>query len=392
MKRLAILACAAGIMLLFTGCKTVEKEEIDYNAPLLPGEDAFVKITDPAKLPDFRRACRNLYSLEKAIDNSLNYLAKPSSENHFPMQGITHSEVKESLNLFKDIIHSGLNPAQMSDRIKSEFDVYMSVGCDKRGTVLFTGYYTPIFSGSFEKTERFKYPLYKSPDDLVKADNGQILGRENASGEIVPYPPRRELVDSGMLDGLELIYLEDPFEVYIAHVQGSAKIKLPDGRLITVGYDATNGHEYKSISEKVSSVSGIPMDEMSLRAMIDYFSANTGQVEDIVAQNPRFVFFRKSEGLPHGSINEPVTRMRTIATDKSIFPRAALTFLDTSLPRLVGENVVIYPYQGFMLDQDTGGAIRAPGRCDVYMGQGAKAGEVAGKTYEEGKLYYLIAK
>jgi membrane-bound lytic murein transglycosylase A len=84
--------------------------------------------------------------------------------------------------------------------------------------------------------------------------------------------------------------------------------------------------------------------------------------------------------------------MRSVATDKSIFPRGCLTFLSTTLPRLIGDRIVNRPYNGFALDQDTGGAIRAPGRCDIYMGDGEVAGKLAGQTYQEGRLYYLFLK
>ncbi|MHC4087879.1 MAG: 3D domain-containing protein, partial [Planctomycetota bacterium] len=83
---------------------------------------------------------------------------------------------------------------------------------------------------------------------------------------------------------------------------------------------------------------------------------------------------------------------RTIATDKSIFPRGCLTFISTTLPKATIGQVVLQPYSGFALDQDTGGAIRAPGRCDIYIGQGDTAGELAGRIYQEGKLYYLFLK
>ena len=99
-----------------------------------------------------------------------------------------------------------------------------------------------------------------------------------------------------------------------------------------------------------------------------------------------------SQGSPRGSLNEPVTPMRTIATDKSIYPRACLAFLSTNVPGIGGRMAVDRKFSGFVLDQDTGGAIRAPGRCDVYMGVGDDAGRRAGQTYEEGKLYYLFLK
>ena len=126
--------------------------------------------------------------------------------------------------------------------------------------------------------------------------------------------------------------------------------------------------------------------------MIEYFKTRPNEVPGYTKLNPRFVFFRKDDGEPRGSLNEPVTPMRTIATDKSIFPRASLVFISTKLPQVQGYNIAISPYKNFVLDQDTGGAIRAPGRCDVYMGIGTLAGTLAGRTYQEGRMYYLFLK
>ncbi len=195
-----------------------------------------------------------------------------------------------------------------------------------------------------------------------------------------------------MLRGKELIWLGDAFESYIAHVQGSAKIRLADGQLETVGYAANNGHEYKSVGLAMVNDGVIGSDQLSLSAMIDYFKANPDMVSTYVRRNPRFVFFRNEDGEPRGSLNEEVTAMRSIATDKSIFPRAALGFIPTTLPQAVAGQPVNQIYSGFVLDQDTGGAIRAPGRCDVYMGVGDMAGRLAGQTYQEGQLYYLFVK
>jgi membrane-bound lytic murein transglycosylase A len=227
---------------------------------------------------------------------------------------------------------------------------------------------------------------------LVKDSLGEIRGRRMPDGQIAPYPPRAVIEDSRMLQGKELAWLGDPFEVYIAHVQGSAKLRLPDGKLATVGYAANNGHEYKSVAQELVKDGRIPPDQISLAAMIDYFKKYKEQVRSYVRRNARFVFFKKEEGPPLGCLNEPVTAYRTIATDKSIFPRASLAFITTTLPRPVGGQPVRQLYSGFALDQDAGGAIRAPGRCDVYMGVGDLAGQLAGQTYQEGRLYYLFLK
>jgi len=126
--------------------------------------------------------------------------------------------------------------------------------------------------------------------------------------------------------------------------------------------------------------------------MIYYFKQNVEQIKRYTRLNPRYVFFRKEKQNPMGSLNEPVITMRTIATDKAVFPRGCMAFIKTPLPAAMGQRTIIRPYSGFALDQDTGGAIRAPGRCDVYMGVGDTAGRLAGATYQEGKLYYLFLK
>ncbi|MBW8035329.1 MAG: murein transglycosylase, partial [Planctomycetes bacterium] len=305
---------------------------------------------------------------------------------------LTHEDAAASLEAFAELLEQGLTGTQLNAAIRRKFDVYESVGCDNRGTVLFTGYYTPIFDGSMEETAKFKYPLYKLPKDLLKGPDGIIQGRRMPDGGITPYPPRKEIEATGMLKGSELLYLADPFEVYIAHVQGSAKIRLPDGELITVGYAASNGHEYKSVSRAMLDARVLNGDKMSLSAMIDYFKRNPGKVAGYIEQNPRFVFFQNAQSQPHGSINTPVTPMRTIATDKSVYPRACLAFVSTTLPRTSGASTVHRRYNAFALDQDTGGAIRAAGRCDIYMGVGDQAGKLAGQVYQEGKLYYLFLK
>ncbi|MHC4216236.1 MAG: murein transglycosylase A, partial [Planctomycetota bacterium] len=373
------------------GCQK-PRPRLRYDKELPPGAIALRKITDPAKIPDFTSGAYNLAGLRTAIDRSLNYLKKPSSRRFFPYSNITHDHAVDSLKAFKNLVDSGIRARQLHNAILEQFDVYMSVGCDDMGTVLFTGYYTPIFDGSPKPNNRFKYPLYKMPENLQKASDGRILGQRLSDGSLSPYPNRAQIEESKMLKGNELIWLEDPFEVYIAHVQGSAKIRLPDGKLKTVGYAANNGHEYKSVAKELVKDGKISSDQMSLASMIRYFKANIDQVQAYTARNPRFVFFKHESGPPRGSLNEPVTTMRTIATDKSIYPRGCLAFISTRLPRIRGNRIYLDPYGGFALDQDTGGAIRAPGRCDVYMGQGDTAGRLAGQTYQEGKLYYLFLK
>jgi membrane-bound lytic murein transglycosylase A len=368
------------------------EEKPAYDTPLAPGALALRKITNPAEIPDFTIACYDLLDMKTALAKSLNYLSKPSSETRFPIGDVTHQRAVDSLKEFQSMLESGLRGDKLNAAIREKFDVYISVGCDNKGLVLFTGYYTPIFDGSMTKTEKFKYPLYKMPPDLVKDEKGEILGRQVGEGKYEPFPARQELEKSSMLNGLELIYLGDPFEVYIAHVQGSAEIRLPNGRLTGVGYAANNGHEYKSMAKEMLSQGKFGGKQMSLSAMIAYFKEHPDEVASFTALNPRYVFFMEQKGKPRGSLNEEVTPLRSVATDKSIFPPASLTFISTKLPYEKDGTMGDRVFTNFAFDQDTGGAIRAPGRCDIYIGIGDEAGKRAGGIYQEGKLYYLFLK
>jgi membrane-bound lytic murein transglycosylase A len=375
--------------LVLAGCEKrsavlidIQEPQKDYTRQLPPGELALRKITDPQQIPDYTKACSDIDGLDEAIERSLNYMAKPSSKSFYPYGNITHEHAVRSLQELKKLVTSGLPPQQMNAVLRGNFDTYISVGCDNRGTVLFTGYYTPVFDGSFIRTDRFKYPLYKSPDDLMKDPDGTILGRRGADGQIRQYPSRADIQKSNILAGNELVWLSDPFEVYIVQVQGSAKIRMPGGQIQAVGYAAHNGWEYQSIRQKMIADGKFIEKNINMKTMIVYFKAHPDEVDMYVGKNPRFVFFKFEEGDPRGSLNEPVTPFRTIATDKTIYPRAMFAFSAADLDRPVG----------FALDQDTGGAIRAAGRCDVYMGIGDHSGELAGKTYREGRLYYLFIK
>ena len=395
MKIKILLYLFLSLLTITIGCRAPMEPIIAkpaYDRALLPGQQALRKITNPLQIPDFTLASFDLQGLKPAIENSLNYLGKSSSRQYFPVSGITHQRASDSLKGFLGLLDSGLRGADLNAAIRDQFDVYMSVGCDNRGTVLYTGYYTPIFDGSFKPGTRFRYPLYKQPEDLVKGPDGEIFGRRGGDGKIIPYPPRAVIENEMMFRGSELAWLGSQFEVYIAHVQGSAKIRLSNGEIRTVGYAANNGHEYKSIVEELVKDGRISSSQISLAAMIAYFENHPDHVAKYTQMNPRFVFFREEEGEPRGSLNEPVTPYRSIATDKSIFPRGCLTFISTTLPKVTIGQVVLQPYRGFALDQDTGGAIRAPGRCDIYIGQGDTAGELAGRIYQEGKLYYLFLK
>ena len=367
--------------------------EPNYAAPLPAGQFALRKIDDPAQIPDFSPGFRFQTGLADAVERSLNYLAKPSSRTFFPCGDITHERAVASLKAFEKVLAEAGSGDELNRMIRQRFDVYGSVGYDGTGTVFFTGYYCPIFDARRAPDAEFKAPLYGLPDDLIKDSEGNCKGRRLPDGSIAPrYYDRREIETLLPLAGREIAWLRDPFEAYIVTVQGSAKLRLETGELFEIGYVANNGHDYVPVGPRLVEDGKIPPNDLSLSRMIDFFKQYPGEVTYYTHANPRYVFFAPQPGGPFGSINERVTRYRTIATDKEIYPRACVAFVRTALPAWEDGRIVQKRYDAFALDQDTGGAIRAPGRCDIFLGTGDAPGELAGRTAAEGRLYYIFLK
>jgi len=133
----------------------------------------------------------------------------------------------------------------------------------------------------------------------------------------------------------------------------------------------------------------IAADRLSAQSMRAYFAAHPEDLATYAAQNPRGIFFTVTSGGPFGSLGQPVTTDVTVATNKQIFPPAAIMLVQTSVVAASGK---VEPYTALRLDQDTGGAMRAPGRADLYMGVGESAGQRSGGQWYEGRMWYLVLK
>ncbi len=378
-------------VLILPGCQLAEVEPPDYSRPLPPGASALRRITNPLKMPELGPASRQLSDpgFRQALGRSLEWYLIPSTQKLFPVAGISHVHAHTSAYAMSQI--GGADPADALKQLKAQFDVYESVGYDGGGGVFFTGYYSPVFKASRTRTGPFQYPLYQRPADLM-ADplTGEVHGRQTAAG-IEPYPARGWIEQSGMLAGTELVYLPDRLDAYLIHVNGSAKLELTDGSTMYVGYAGNNGREYTSIGRLLVKDSKISPDRLSLPTLRSYFQGHPGELDGYIQQNQRFVFFREYDGdtWPAGSLGFKVTQGRSLATDKSIFPRGCAVLVTTDAPPTGGWAL---SRSQLMLDQDTGGAIRAPGRADIYFGIGPAAESSAGRQAAEGRMYYLLLK
>ena len=378
------IAALIGVGLLLAACNVTP----DYGRPLPEGAPALIPLRATDRRPDFSFEWYRRQEIVPAVDLSIEWMQKPSSRQFFPMEGVSHGHALASLQRFREILLSSTSPQEFDKTIEREFQIYKSAGWDGRGGgVLFTAYCTPILKGSQKPAYGYDYPLYALPADLVKGDHGEILGRRTTSGALEPYPTRRAIEAGGLLHGqnLELVWLADPLDGFIAHVNGSAFVETSDGELLRFGYSGKNGREYTSLGKELVKAGEISAADLSLQKIRQWGQQNPERLQEFLNRNDSFVFFTPIAGNPHGSLNVPVTAERSLATDKALFPRGALTFVDTKLGA-EGD------FERFMLDQDTGGAIRTAGRADIYLGIGPEAEFRAGQTKNSGQLYYLFLK
>ncbi|MEO0377419.1 MAG: murein transglycosylase A [Cyanobacteria bacterium P01_A01_bin.17] len=328
-------------------------------------------------------------ALLRAIDDSLKYLRTSKSEQDYQdyaVPGITRDRVRESVQRFRQLVVQSPSPETLAEAVKREFAFYKSVGNDE-GTVLFTGYYEPTFTASSKPTAEFKYPLYKAPADLAQWST--------------PNPTREQLEGTdglqgaqGQLKGLELVWLRDRLEAFLVQVQGSARLSLTDGSTMTVGFAGKTQHPYTSIGKEMINDGIFTPEEVSLPALIDYFQKQPADLDRYLPRNKSFVFFQETHGSPAmGSLSVPVTPERSIATDKSIMPPGALALIQTQLPYFNNaDQLEFQDVSRYVLDHDTGSAIKGPGRVDIFMGTGSKAADRAGVIKSSGALYYLLLR
>lgn len=382
-------AVLLAVLVVASGCASTQPEP-EWDRPLPPGAPALLPLGPDEEPPDVRLDWYGRRRLAEVVDRSLWYLDKPSSEQYFPEAGISHERTRASLERFAELLATSRSADAFARAIDDEFQWYKSAGWDGRGGgVLFTGYCTPILDASLTRTARYRHPLYARPDDLETDPTGKVLGQRTASGLRSEYPTRRRIETSGMLDGTEVAWLASPMDAYIAHVNGSAVLRLPDGELFRVGFAGHNGHEYTSLREMLIEADALDGETANLASIREWARSSPDDVVDFLHQNARYVFFREIEGTPRGSLNVEVTGRRSLATDKSVFPRGAIVYVDTRLPDGGPRGKA---FRQFMLDQDTGGAIRSAGRADIYLGEGDDAEQLAGATKQPGQLYYLFLR
>ena len=372
--------------------------------PVTRPDQALIEIS-PQPLP-LEKDDLNRSLLEQAIRNSLRYYDRLPEDRYFNFgpQRVPVSRAKRSLETFLELLGESQSWEELADRVRQKFIFYQSVGRDAGNNVLFTGYYEPTISGSLTPDDHYRYPLYGVPDDLVKIDLGRFrekyqgvrfVGRYE-SRRVVPYYSREEIDSGGLLagKGYELVWVADPIDRFFLHIQGSGRIRLVNGESFRVNYGTSNGWPYRSIGRLLIEKKAIPREVMSMQAIRRYLTQYPEEMAEVLNHNPSYVFFRKVEEGPLGNISVPVTAGRSIATDSRLFPKGALAFIECEKPIFAQDGAIMSwkSFGRYVLNQDTGGAIRGPGRVDLFWGNGPYSRIAAGHMKHQGALYFLLLR
>ncbi|MEM7195481.1 MAG: MltA domain-containing protein [Pseudomonadota bacterium] len=293
------------------------------------------------------------------------------------------------------------NPSESEVRefIYSWFEPHQVNGKNAKAEGLITGYYEPLLKGSEVKTERFKYPLYSQPKDLLIVDLAELypdLKGKRVRGRIegnrvVPYYSRKQIdSEPELLSGEELLWVDSRDDAFFLHIQGSGRVELPTGDIKRVGYANQNGHPYYAIGRYLIDQNYVRREDISLFTIRQWLRENPQQAEELLHKNPSYVFFALSDADrdgPKGSMGIPLTAERSIAIDPKFVELGTLVWLDTTYPSDDEP-----PYQRLVVAQDTGGAIRGAVRADLFWGRGDRAELNAGEMKQRGKLFVLLPR
>lgn len=304
-------------------------------------------------------------------------------------------------------------PATASARsfFETQFLPYRVANADGSVQGLATGYYEPLLRGSRRKEGPYRYPLYAAPEDLLSVDlaeinpelkhlrlRGRLQGRR-----VVPYYPRAE-IERGLpaLEGKELLWVDDPVDLFFLQIQGSGRVQLPSGELVRVGYADQNGQPYKSVGRYLVEQGELKLEQASMQGIKAWGAANPEKLRALLDQNPSYVFFRElpqndaspgaaaadlmTTGGPMGALGVALTPERSIAVDPHYIPLGAPVFLATTWP---GSAQTL---ARLVLAQDSGGAIRGAVRADYFWGFGDAAGAQAGRMRQSARMWVLLPR
>jgi membrane-bound lytic murein transglycosylase A len=288
--------------------------------------------------------------------------------------------------------------AEIAAFFELNFEPHQVINPDDTTAGTVTGYYEPLLHGSRRRSNRYRYPLYAPPADMLVIDlasvypelKGKRLRGKLEGNRVVPYLARGDIDrDPAPLKGSELVWVDDAVDAFFLHIQGSGQVELENGERLRLGYADQNGHPFRSMGALLIRRGEIPPERASMQGIKDWARRHPKRVQEFMNANPSYVFFRELPNDlpgPIGSLGVPLTAERSIAVDPRVIPLGVPVYLQTTWPNTAD------PMHRLMVAQDTGGAIAGAVRADFFWGFGDSAGSQAGKMRQAGRMWVLLPK
>ncbi len=255
------------------------------------------------------------------------------------------------------------------------------------GAAFATGYYEPEIRGSRVRAPGYEVPIYGRPADLLETNpqtGAAGRGRIDESGNFVLYYDRTEIEEGALAGrGLEIAWAAEPVDLFFLQIQGSGRLRLPDGGVMRIGYASQNGRDYVAIGRLLRE-RGLVQPPVTMQRIVEWIRAHPEEGRALMRENRSYVFFRELTGPgPLGALNRPVTSRVSVAADPRFVPLGAPVLLSEMVNPIAN---------GFWVAQDTGGAIRGANRFDTFWGAGAEAAAIAGGMSSRGRALILLPR
>jgi peptidoglycan lytic transglycosylase A len=397
--RIRGLVCLFFIISLSFGCYP------GFQKPAGELEGVALRLVPESDWPDLEDDLAGEH-LQSALEQSLSYLSSRGAGYKMRLgdREITAQDVQDSLVLFSRLSQEYRSQEDLRAKLKQYFHLYQLGVRDQATPLLITGYYEPVLMGSRSPSLRFAYPVYREPDDLLVIDPGlfskkiqgqKLIGRLRGK-QVIPYYSRREIDRQGVLrdKDLEILWVDDPLKLFFLHIQGSGEVILEGGAALKLQYQSSNGQAYVPIGKELIKRGVLKPEEVSLQSIYAYLKEHPEIQDEILDLNPSYIFFREALNGPSGSLGFPLTAGRSLAMDLSLVPPGCLAWLEGVKPVFTHQGQISWwqPLSRWVSIQDSGGAIKGPGRADLFWGKGPEAEMAAGHLKHLGKIYFLIKK
>jgi membrane-bound lytic murein transglycosylase A len=300
-------------------------------------------------------------------------------------------KTKKTQKIYKNLCKKATYAIDSKKFIQEQFLPYKINTKSGKEEGLLTGYYEPELKGSRVKTKKYKYPIYKTPADLIIVDLSSIyphlknyrLRGKVVGNRLVPYETRKQS-HSKHLKSEIICYTDSKIDLFFLEIQGSGRVTLDNGETIFIGYDNQNGHKYRAIGRYLVKIGAMKLKDVSLQSIRAWLIKHPSRVDEVLNYNKSVVYFKERKKPAAGSLGLCLTPERSIAVDRRYIPLGTMLYLNADLKDKKISKIV--------LAQDTGGAIKGAIRADMFLGYGKDAKEIAGRLKSPLKLWILLPK